>query len=164
MNCTLESVNYLEDPDMNSVEHHVPDPSQEETMINPCTLQLTVFKCGGFVLGAAIQNSLCDGLGATQFFCMAADIARGVNRLKFQHGLGPSHPVRSKEPYESRSHGSVVKPAFPAGYWGNGCVAMYANVSAKDLIEQPLWKMAELIKKSKSNASDELVRFFIDLQ
>ncbi|XP_021295024.1 spermidine sinapoyl-CoA acyltransferase [Herrania umbratica] len=244
--CTLESVNYLDDPDMNSVEQLVPDPSPEETLLNPCTLQVTVFKCGGFTLGAAIHNALCDGLGATQFFCMAADLARGVDQIKFQPVwdraalLGPRNPPRAEGPvreflglekgfipykqdvglvvrecfyvedecldqlksllFEQCGLGlttfeilgayiwrakvkaskipgdeivkysylmnirKIVKPPLPPGYWGNGCVAMYAKVSAKDLIEQPLWKTAELIKKSKSNASDEYVRSFIDLQ
>lgn len=246
MDCTLESVNHLDDPDMNSVEQLVPDPSPEETLVNPCTLQLTVFKCGGFTLGAAIHNALCDGLGATQFFCIAADFARGVDEVKYQPVwdrstlLGPRNPPKVEAPvleflslekgfnpykqdighverecfyvedecldqlkallFEQSGLGlttfeilgayiwrakvkaskipgeetvkfsylmnirKVVKPALPAGYWGNGCVAMYAKVSAKDLIEQPLWKTAELIKKSKSNASDEYVRSFIDLQ
>ncbi|KAK8349447.1 hypothetical protein V6Z12_A06G141200 [Gossypium hirsutum] len=246
VDCTLESVNHLDDPDMNSVEQLVPDPSLEETLVNPCTLQLTVFKCGGFTLGAAIHNALCDGLGATQFFCIAADFARGVDEVKYQPVwdrstlLGPRIPPKVEAPvleflslekgfnpykqdighverecfyvedecldqlkallFEQSGLGlttfeilgayiwrakvkaskipgeetvkfsylmnirKVVKPALPAGYWGNGCVAMYAKVSAKDLIEQPLWKTAELIKKSKSNGSDEYVRSFIDLQ
>ncbi|OMO76311.1 Transferase [Corchorus capsularis] len=244
--CTLESVNYLDDPDMNSVEQLVPDPNPEETMVNPCILQVTMFKCGGFTLGAAIHNSLCDGLGATQFFCMAADLARGIEQIKFQPVwdraalLGPRNPPRVEGPikeFVSLEKGfhpykqnlghvvrecfyvedecldqlkallleqsglnlttfeilgayiwrakvkaakipgdetvkyaylmnirRIVKPPLPAGYWGNGCVAMYAKLSAKELIEQPLWKTAELIKKSKSNAGDEYVRSFIDLQ
>lgn len=58
----------------------------------------------------------------------------------------------------------LVKPALPAGYWGNGCVAMYAKLSAKELVEKPLWETAEQIRKSKSNATDEYVRSFIDFQ
>jgi len=58
----------------------------------------------------------------------------------------------------------LVKPPLPAGYWGNGCVPMYAQILAKDLVEQPIWKTAELIKKSKINATDEYVRSFIDFQ
>ncbi|RDX58647.1 3'-N-debenzoyl-2'-deoxytaxol N-benzoyltransferase, partial [Mucuna pruriens] len=58
----------------------------------------------------------------------------------------------------------LVKPSLPAGYWGNGCVPMYVQLSAKDLIEKPIWETAELIKKSKSNVTDEYVRSFIDYQ
>lgn len=58
----------------------------------------------------------------------------------------------------------IVKPPLPFGYWGNGCVPMYAQLSARELVEQPLWKTAELIKKSKNNTTDGYVRSFIDFQ
>lgn len=58
----------------------------------------------------------------------------------------------------------LVKPSLPGGYWGNGCVPMYVQLSAKDLIEQPIWETAELIRKSKTNVTDEYVRSFIDYQ
>lgn len=57
-----------------------------------------------------------------------------------------------------------VKPPLPIGYWGNGCVAMYVKLSAKELVEKPIWETAELIRKSKSKASDEYVHSFIDFQ
>ena len=56
----------------------------------------------------------------------------------------------------------LVKPPLPAGYWRNGCVPIYVQLSAKDLIERPIWETAELIKKSKSNITGEYVRSFID--
>lgn len=58
----------------------------------------------------------------------------------------------------------LMNPPLPKGYWGNGCVPMYAQLKAGELIEQPIWRTAELIKQSKSNASDEYVRSFIDFQ
>lgn len=58
----------------------------------------------------------------------------------------------------------LVKPPLPGGYWGNGCVPMYVKLSAKDLVQKPLWETAEQIRKSKSNATDEYVRSFIDFQ
>lgn len=58
----------------------------------------------------------------------------------------------------------VVMAAIPDGYWGNGCVPMYVVMSAKELIERPIWETAELIKKSKSNVSDEYVQSYIDYQ
>ena len=41
---------------------------------------------------------------------------------------------------------------------------MYAKLSAKDLVEKPIWETAELIKKSKRNATGEYVRSVIDFQ
>ncbi|KAJ4703604.1 Transferase [Melia azedarach] len=243
---TLESLNYLDDPDSDFVEKLVPDPSPEEALVNPCILQVTVFKCGGYTLGAAIHFSLCDGLGATQFFNAVAELARGANQVTVQPVwdrlslLGPRDPPRAAgpvreflslekgfKPYRQevgpvvrecfevtdecldrlkdvlfekcglkfttfealgaflwrakvRCSGvsgdqnvkyayatnirRTVKPPLPLGYWGNGCVPLYAQLSAKEVVEQPLWKTAEVIKKSKSNANDEYVRSFIDFQ
>ncbi|KAJ0017689.1 hypothetical protein Pint_10458 [Pistacia integerrima] len=243
---TLESLNYLDDPDSDFVEQLVPDPDSEEVLLNPCILQVTVFKCGGFTLGAAIHHALCDGLGATQFFNAVAELARGAAQVSVQPGwdrarlLGPRDPPRVEgsvteflrlekgfKPYRQavgpvvrecfnvtdecldqlkrallencglsfttfealgaflwrakvRCSGipgdenvkfayatnvrKIVKPPLPFGYWGNGCVPMYAQLIAKELVEQPLWKTAELIKRSKSNTTDEYVRSFIDFQ
>lgn len=58
----------------------------------------------------------------------------------------------------------LVNPPLPMGYWGNGCVPMYAHLIAKDLLQQPIWKTADTIKKSKFNVSDKYVRSFIDFQ
>lgn len=56
------------------------DPD-DEGLLNPCVLQVTVFGCGGFTLGAAIHHALCDGMGATQFFNVMAQFARGETNL-----------------------------------------------------------------------------------
>lgn len=58
----------------------------------------------------------------------------------------------------------VVKPALPPGYWGNGCVPVYVQMSAGDLVERPPWETAEMIKRSKRDVTDEYVRSFVDFQ
>lgn len=78
---TLESINYLDDPSSHFIEQLVPDPEPEEGLNHPCMLQLTVFKCGGYTLGAAIHHSLCDGMGGTLFFNTVAELARGGSRI-----------------------------------------------------------------------------------
>ncbi|KAL3519114.1 hypothetical protein ACH5RR_021703 [Cinchona calisaya] len=243
----LSSVNYLDDdPDESFVEALVPDPNPDEVMAHPMTLQLTMFNCGGFVLGAAIHNSLCDGLGATQFFNYMAELARGASQITVEpvwdrvNLFGPRNPPRVEFPVQeflrldrdfppySEKTGRVVreffhvkddwldrlkgilfgqsgskfttfealgafiwrarvkasgipsdekvkfayainirklvKPPLPTGYWGNGCVPMYVQATAGDIVEQSICKTAELIKKSKYNVSDEYVRSFIDFQ
>lgn len=247
MDCTLESLNYLDDnPDTQFLEQLVPDPDPEENLVNPCVLQVTVFKCGGYTLGAAIHHSLCDGLGGTLFFNAMAELARGASHVSVDPVwnraslLGPRVPPRVEAPVHeflslekgfspySQEIGPVlrecfhvsdecldsfksilfersglnfttfealgafiwrakvkasaipgnekvkfaysinmrkqVKPPLPTGYWGNGCVAMYVQLSAKELVEKPIWETAELIKKSKNKATDEYVRSFIDFQ
>lgn len=244
---SLHSVNYLDDPDFRLVEQLAPDPGPDEGTEHPCMLQLTMFKCGGFALGAAMHHSLCDGLGGSLFFNAVAEFARGVTRIKVEpvwnreRLLGTENPTRVDSPlireflhldkgflpYEQeigpvvrecfhvrdecldrfkrslfeqcglnfttfealgayiwrskvRASGvqadekvkfaysinirRIVKPSLPAGYWGNGCVPMFVQLGAKDLIEEPIWKTAELIKKSKSNVTDEYVCSFINYQ
>uniref|UniRef100_A0A1D1XP63 3'-N-debenzoyl-2'-deoxytaxol N-benzoyltransferase n=1 Tax=Anthurium amnicola TaxID=1678845 RepID=A0A1D1XP63_9ARAE len=58
----------------------------------------------------------------------------------------------------------LLKPALPAGYWGNGCVPVYVQMSAGDLVERTLWETAELIKRSKRGVTEEYVRSFVDFQ
>ncbi|KAK9936540.1 hypothetical protein M0R45_013376 [Rubus argutus] len=221
---TLDSVSHLDDPDTDFVEQLAPDPDPHEALVSPCVLQVTEFKCGGYTLGAAINHSLCDGMGATQFFNAMAELARGATRVSVQPVwdrsglLGPRDPPRvetpvlheflnldrKSSPYEQgkqlvglsfttfEAFGAflwrakvksseipmdetvtfayalnvrkLVSPPLPTGYWGNGCIAMYVKLAAKDLIEKPMWEVADRIKKSKSNATDEYVRSFIDFQ
>ncbi|KAK6119918.1 hypothetical protein DH2020_046339 [Rehmannia glutinosa] len=58
----------------------------------------------------------------------------------------------------------ITNPPLPAGYWGNGCVPMYVHLMAKEVAEQPIWKSADSIRKSKRNATNEYVSSFIDFQ
>ncbi|KAL2487760.1 HXXXD-type acyl-transferase family protein [Forsythia ovata] len=244
--CSLSSVNYLDDLDEKFVEQLVPDPGLEDGMTRPVILQVTGFGCGGFVLGAAIHHSLCDGLGASLFFNGMAELARGAGQITVEpvwdrvNLLGPRNPSRIEFPFQdilsldkdfspysdsgirvikecfnvkeewldrlkellheksglkfttfealgaliwrSRVKASeifgdekvgfaysinirkLVKPPLPVGYWGNGCVPMYVHLTARELVEQPIWKTADLIKKSKYNATDEYVRSYIDFQ
>ncbi|KAI3439994.1 uncharacterized protein J3R85_004139 [Psidium guajava] len=245
-NCTLHAVKNLDDADSGFLERLIPDPGLQESLVNPCMLQVTVFECGGFSLGAAIHHAMCDGLGATLFFGAAAELARGADRVSIQPVwdrdvlLGPRNPGRveapvgdylrgkGRNPYDDEENCAFVreffhvreewldrlkayllekcgekfttfealgafiwrakikvsnipgdetvkfsystnirkllKPQLPVGYWGNGCVPIYVQLSAKNLLQKPIWEIAELIRKSKRNASDEYVRSYIDFQ
>ncbi|GFZ02993.1 HXXXD-type acyl-transferase family protein [Actinidia rufa] len=246
VDCSLESVNYLDDPAQNWIENLVPDPDPEQRLENPLILQVTMFACGGYTLGAAVTHPMCDGLGATQFFNGMAELARGASRVSVKPVwdramlLGPRDPPRVEFPVQGflkldkgffpysesgepvvrqcfdvkdewldrlkgflREHSGssfttfealgafiwrarvkatgtpdheevkfaypinmrkLVNPPLPPGYWGNGCTPIYVQLIAKDLINQPIWETAELIKKSKRNGTDEYVRSFIDFQ
>ncbi|KAH9325173.1 hypothetical protein KI387_005351, partial [Taxus chinensis] len=41
------------------------------------TVQVTRFRCGGFVMGMTVHQSICDGNGIGQFLKSMAEIARG---------------------------------------------------------------------------------------
>ncbi|KAK6932652.1 hypothetical protein RJ641_002276, partial [Dillenia turbinata] len=245
-NGNLASISYLDDLVDHVVEQLVPNLSLEESLVNPLVLQVTVFECGGFCLGACVNNTVCDGLGATQFFNAMAEFAHGAARPSVEpvwnreRLLGPREPPKVGFPLHEFLHldeefkaysepaglvvrecfhvkedqldrfkkrlveesglnftsfealgaflwrarvkaaevpgdevvkfaysvniRKLVKPSLPVGYWGNGCVPMYVKLPAKDLVQQPIWKTAELIKKSKENATDEYVHSFIDFQ
>ncbi|KAK2370401.1 spermidine coumaroyl-CoA acyltransferase [Trifolium repens] len=99
-----------------------------------------------------------SGLNFTTFEALGAYIWRSKVRAS---GVKGDEKVKFAYSINIRR---LVKPSAPAGYWGNGCVPMYVQLSAKDLIEQPIWETAKLIKKSKSNVTDEYVHSFIDYQ
>ncbi|KNA14786.1 hypothetical protein SOVF_104340, partial [Spinacia oleracea] len=246
MDCSLESLNYLEDPDDTLAEHLVPNPDSAEAMEHPMILQITLFKCGGYVLGSAVHNMLCDGLGASEFFNGVAELARGATRLTVEPVwdratlLGTREPSRVEFPFEEflsldkgfspylqnvgptirvyfqvlekwldgfkeylfERSGSrfttfealgafiwrarvkasnipkdkkvkfaylmnirkLVNPPLPRGYWGNGCIQMYVQLTAGELTQRPIWETATLIKNSKFNATDEYVKSYIDFQ
>lgn len=58
----------------------------------------------------------------------------------------------------------LLNPELPTGYWGNVCVPVYVCLTERELVEQPLWKTASLIKRSKERVTDEYVRSYIDFQ
>ena len=103
VSCTLDSVSYL-DEDTHFVEQLVPNPGPDEDLAHPCMLQLTMFDCGGFTLGTTIHHSLADGVGATQFFNVMAEFARGATRASItqiwdrEKLLGPRNPPRVEDP------------------------------------------------------------------
>ncbi|KAK9925442.1 hypothetical protein M0R45_033766 [Rubus argutus] len=199
-----------------------PDPDPNEALVSPCVLRITVFKCGGYTLGGAINHSLCDGMGATQFFNAMAELARGATRVSIQPVwdrsslLGPRDPPqietpvlheflnldRKSSPYEQgKQLGPVLREcfgikdeclekfktklleqsglsfttfeAFGAFLWRaqvksseipmDETVTFAYALNVRKLVSPPLptgyWG-----KKSKSNATDEFVRSFIDFQ
>lgn len=243
---SLESVGYLNDPSADWIDKLAPNPDQDATLETPAILQITVFSCGGYVLGTALHHAMCDGMGATLFFNTMAELARGETRIKFKPVwdrttlLGPRDPPRIEFPIEEvlsldkefspyaaedepvirqcfevkekwldllkaflvQQSGSnytsfealgaflwrarvkasripadqkvkfayatnirkTVQPPLPLGYWGNGCVPIFAQAIAKEVMEQPLSETADLIKKSKSSITNEYVRSFVDFQ
>ncbi|XP_072960769.1 acyl transferase 9-like [Typha angustifolia] len=81
-NCSLEEVNYLERPLMLPKEELVPYPKKEDWEVEPANtimmMQVTVFTCGGFVLGLRFNHASADGLGAAQFITAVGEMARGL--------------------------------------------------------------------------------------
>ncbi|KFK25100.1 hypothetical protein AALP_AA8G066300 [Arabis alpina] len=75
--CTLASLNYLEDID-EALYQLVPcDEAATYGSYNALALQVTTFACGGITIGTALSHSLCDGFGACQFFKALTEFAAG---------------------------------------------------------------------------------------
>ena len=131
MDFSLETLNYLDDPDESLSDQLVPNPDPNEAMEHPMILQITLFKCGGYVLGSAVHNMLCDGMGASEFFTWVAELTRGETRLMVEPVwnrdvlLGPREPTRVEFPFGEflsldkefspymQNVGPVVRVCFP---------------------------------------------------
>ncbi|PKU81262.1 Taxadien-5-alpha-ol O-acetyltransferase [Dendrobium catenatum] len=128
-----------------------PDANPDEALARPLALQITRFACGGFALGMCVHHALCDGAGASQFLAarIKAKKLDGREVVKFVYSM---------------SIKKIVIPQLPSGYWGNSCVPVYIQSTAKELLEKPLWKIAMEIKKSKEQVTNKYLRSFIDFQ
>ncbi|KAL8143955.1 hypothetical protein V2J09_016987 [Rumex salicifolius] len=104
--CSLDSVSYLDDPGGDYADDLVPDPGPEEALVSPFVLQVTVFTCGGFCLGVAAYNALCDGQGAGLVFGAMVGFAHGSDRIPVEPVwdrmklLGPRDVPRVSVPLE----------------------------------------------------------------
>ncbi|XP_028771002.1 acyl transferase 4-like [Neltuma alba] len=77
--CTLASVNYFDDVESIPYDDLLPDPETED--VEPLVkMQVTHFRCGGFVIGLIFCHSVCDGLGAAQFLKAIGEVARGLEK------------------------------------------------------------------------------------
>ncbi|XP_047320936.1 spermidine coumaroyl-CoA acyltransferase-like [Impatiens glandulifera] len=81
LDCDLSSLNYM-DGEISSVAkefifYNQPPINQDKEPYHPLRLQVTVFPCGGFIVGMSILHSIVDVFGASQFFKALAELAGG---------------------------------------------------------------------------------------
>ncbi|KAK1356741.1 10-deacetylbaccatin III 10-O-acetyltransferase [Heracleum sosnowskyi] len=80
--CELVDVAYFDDVMCIPYDKLLPDSPPEELKSDPLILmQVTQFKCGGYVMGLIFCHSICDGLGAAQFLNAVGEMARGLQHL-----------------------------------------------------------------------------------
>ncbi|GFZ04436.1 HXXXD-type acyl-transferase family protein [Actinidia rufa] len=80
--CSLDVVNDLEDALSIPYDKLLPDRPLQSQGEDPLLLmQVTQFACDGFVIGLTFCHTICDGLGAAQFFACHGELARGVDHL-----------------------------------------------------------------------------------
>ncbi|TKY60565.1 Omega-hydroxypalmitate O-feruloyl transferase [Spatholobus suberectus] len=80
-NCVIEDLGDMTKPDLETVGKLVYDiPGATNTLeIPPLLIQVTKFKCGGFVLGVNVNHCMDDGLSAMQFVNAWGETARGLD-------------------------------------------------------------------------------------
>ncbi|KAJ0972735.1 hypothetical protein J5N97_020694 [Dioscorea zingiberensis] len=83
---TLEDLNFLTDfPLMINQNDLLPQPLPgTDPTDRMFMMQVTQFKCGGFVIGTRGNHAMCDGLGSAQFIKAIADIAKGQEQLTIE--------------------------------------------------------------------------------
>ncbi|KAF8390690.1 hypothetical protein HHK36_025217 [Tetracentron sinense] len=79
-NCTLEEIGDITKPDPVTLSKLVYDSPGAKNILEmpPLAAQVTMFKCGGFVLGLCMNHCMFDGLGAMEFVNSWGETARGL--------------------------------------------------------------------------------------
>ncbi|XP_058093061.1 omega-hydroxypalmitate O-feruloyl transferase-like [Magnolia sinica] len=78
--CTMDMIGDIAKPDpitLGKLVYNIPG-AKNILDIPPLVAQVTRFKCGGFVLGLALNHCMFDGLGAMEFVNSWAETARGL--------------------------------------------------------------------------------------
>ncbi|CAN8251760.1 unnamed protein product [Cochlearia groenlandica] len=81
-NCGIEkimkAISEIDEPDtLEKLVYNVPG-ARNILEIPPVVVQVTKFKCGGFVLGLAMNHNMFDGIAAMEFLNSWAETARGL--------------------------------------------------------------------------------------
>uniref|UniRef100_A0A804L1J5 Omega-hydroxypalmitate O-feruloyl transferase n=1 Tax=Musa acuminata subsp. malaccensis TaxID=214687 RepID=A0A804L1J5_MUSAM len=78
--CEMEQIGDIAKPDPSMLGKLVYDVPGAKNMLEipPLVAQVTKFKCGGFILGLAMNHCMFDGLGAMEFVNSWCETARGL--------------------------------------------------------------------------------------
>jgi len=78
--CVIEDIGDMTKPDPSKLECLVYNIPGAKNILEtpPLVVQVTTFKCGGFVLGLGMNHCMFDGIGAMEFVNSWAETARGV--------------------------------------------------------------------------------------
>ncbi|KAK3024363.1 hypothetical protein RJ639_043267 [Escallonia herrerae] len=131
-NCELSSLRYFDGIDVETAKLFVFDwPAEGSIGYHPLVLQVTKFACGGFTVGMGLSHSVCDGLGAAQFFRAMAELASGKSEPTVKPvwererlvGTVNQGPVRL--PIDKGS--LATSPFLPTTDLLHGCVNVHAD-------------------------------------
>ncbi|XP_044491404.1 omega-hydroxypalmitate O-feruloyl transferase-like [Mangifera indica] len=79
-NCTIEEIGDIAKPDPKTLGKLVYEiPGAQNLLQMPLlVVQVTKFKCGGFIIGMSMNHCMLDGIGAMDFMNSWGEIARGL--------------------------------------------------------------------------------------
>ncbi|CAN6803317.1 unnamed protein product [Brassica oleracea] len=107
-NVELSSLKYLENIDSDMALKFLPEVQVDKDGYPPFALQVTNFKCGGFILGVALPHSMCDGFGEGHIMCALTELAGGKN-------MPTVTPVWERERLVGRPRDNDQVPFVPEG-------------------------------------------------
>ncbi|CAN7056041.1 hypothetical protein Bca4012_092997 [Brassica carinata] len=107
-NVELSSLKYLENIDSDMALKFLPEVQVDKDGYPPFALQVTNFKCGGFILGVALPHSMCDGFGEGHIMCALTELAGGKN-------MPTVTPVWERERLVGRPKDNDQVPFVPEG-------------------------------------------------
>ncbi|KAL1821787.1 hypothetical protein DCAR_0418213 [Daucus carota subsp. sativus] len=108
--CDLEVLGDITIPDPAVLSRLVyMDPAAENMLQMPLlTAQVTRFKCGGFVMGMALNHCMADGISAMQFVNAWSEAARGISPTTLPY-LDRSALRSRKPPIISHPHDQLLE-------------------------------------------------------
>ncbi|CAL5202618.1 unnamed protein product [Lathyrus oleraceus] len=141
-NCTLSSLHYLDNNDLEIAKYLVLDPQDKSY---PLVFKVTKFLCGGFTIGMGVLHAVCDGFGASQFLKSIVELSRGRTE--------PSViPVWERE----RLVGSITKQPFPESPMNNVAFSPFLNETSSTVIKKYCFKVeGEMIRRLKMSLRKE---------
>ncbi|KAK9138215.1 hypothetical protein Sjap_008809 [Stephania japonica] len=172
---SLADFNYLDEAPQDTQEKLIPDPIPAETMgLNPIMLmQVTSFKCGGFVTVVTINHCTCDGTGICQFLNALGEFARGVERPSVEPLWlreiipSPSHQRELKAPQPSLipqyqlSYASLDFPAHKIDQIKRDCSNSFTSKTCTtfEVLTAGLWRSRTRAINLHPNSSVKLIFF-----
>ncbi|XP_058759295.1 spermidine coumaroyl-CoA acyltransferase-like [Vicia villosa] len=141
-NCTLSSLHYLDNTDLEIAKYLVFDPQDKSY---PLVFKVTKFLCGGFTIGMGVLHAVCDGFGASQFLKSIVELSRGRTEPS---GI----PVWERE----RLVGSITKQPFPKGPMNNVAFSPFIDETNNIVIKKYCFKVeGEMIRNLKLSLMKE---------
>lgn len=142
--CELSSLNYLDGIEVEVAKQFVFDlPSEDESGDHPLVLQVTKFSCGGFTIGMGLSHSVCDGVGAAQFFRALAELSSAKSEPSVE-------PVWERE----RLVGTPGKEPFQLPV-DKAALATSPYLPATDLLHAQFYVSSEVIRRLKTSLLEE---------